>query len=162
MEPRLLFNSSKRAVLHAVSAVAFVPAPVIAWLIVRAPRTEWEALFGATWWWLVPAGLIGLALVLPAAMFWLHDRYVLRLERSGEVIRLTTFLLWGRRVRELPLAFFAAAEGRYIEGKSDYGSVSVNAPYWLTRLRDGRRLILDATGDAPEGWQVLRRLWGVR
>ena len=162
MKPRLLFNSPRRGVLHAVSAVAFLPVPVTLWLIARAPRTEWEALFGPTWWWLVPAGLIGLTLILPAAMFWLHDRYVLRIERGGEIIRLTTFLLWGKRVRELPLEYFAATEGRYIEGKSDYGSVSVNAPYLLTTMRDGRRLILDTTGEAPVGWQVLYRLWGVR
>lgn len=162
MDSRLQFNSSKRAVLHAICAVAFAPVPITLWLIARAPRTEWEALVGPTWWWLVPAGLMGLTLVMPVAMFWLHDHYVRRIERSGEVIRLTPFLLWGKRVRDVPLAFFAAAGGQYVEGKSDYGSVSVNAPYRLTTLRDGRRLILDAGGDAPEGWQVLRRLWGVR
>ncbi|MEO6992979.1 MAG: hypothetical protein ABI273_05095 [Lacunisphaera sp.] len=162
MSWRLLFNSSRRALLHGVTVLVCAPVPFAWWLIARAPRAEWDVPLGPNAWWVIPAGLIALTLVLPFTVYWLHDRYVLRLERSGEIIRLTTFLLWGRRVRELPIAAFAGAEGKDVEGKSDYGRVSVNAPYFFAKLRDGRTLILDAAGAAPEGWHPLHQLGHVR
>lgn len=159
MDWRLLFNSSRGVVLHGVTAVACAPVPLTLWLISGAPRAEWEAPLGPTWWWLIPSGLIALTLVLPVAMFWLHDRYVFRLERSGNVIRLTTFLLWGRRTRELSMTRFAAAEVQYIDGEADYGTApSVKAPYIRMKLRDGSSLIFDAAGDAPAGWDAIHRL----
>jgi hypothetical protein len=159
MEWRLLFKSSRGPLLYGVTVVTYAPVPFGLWFISRAPRAEWEAPLGPTWWWLIPAGLMGLTLVLPITMFWLHDRYVLRLEQKGDIFRLTTFLLWGRRTRELSKATFASAEVRYVEGEADYGgSPSVDAPYIRMKLRDGRGLIFDAAGEAPGGWDAIYKL----
>jgi hypothetical protein len=160
MDYCLLFHSARATTLHVVGVVCALPVPLTAWLLTRTPRTEWAEQTGPTWWWIIPAALIAVGLVLPAAMLWLHDRYVLRLERTGDTIRLTTFLLWGQRIRELPVASFAGATVRHDPGQVQTGlSPTVNAPSLQMRMRDGKRLIFDFSGDAPVGWPAVFELF---
>lgn len=124
----LLYRSSQEIMLRVTTVVCLAPVPGVAWLIARAPRAEWEKTpFGPNLWWLIPAGLMLLSLVLPAAVAWLHDRYALRLERTPDGrLMLVTFLLWGRRTRQLDPALLV--------GLDDLSQL---------RLPNGRRLIFD-------------------
>lgn len=161
MGNRVLFLSSRLTTLRVVTLVACLPVPLNAWLIASASRSEWVDEAGAFWWWLIPVGLVAVTLVMPAAMFLLHNRYVLRLERSADQLRLTTFLLWGRRTVELPISAFKTAHVRHDAGQAAYGrGPVVNAPSLQARLPDGRRLIFDAGGEAPEGWPAVYAIFG--
>lgn len=122
----LLYESPRERLLRLVTLVCSLPVAVAAWLIPLAPREEWaRAPLGDLAWWLWPAGLIGLALVLPASLWLLHERYVLRLTlERDDALLLTTFLLWGRRTKRYTIAQF-----------------------------NGRRLIFDPAGDAPHGME---------
>lgn len=97
----LLYESRREGLLRAVSVVCCLPTIIAAWLIPLAPRAEWaQAPLGGVAWWLLPAALGLFTLVLPASLFLLHGRYVLRLDLDpDDQLTLTTFLLWGRRTR---------------------------------------------------------------
>ena len=147
--------------LRFVTLVSIAPIPLTVWLVALAPRAEWEnTRLGAGAWWILPAGLIALSCVLPAALFFLHGRYVLSLaedEKGG--LRLVTFLVWGRRTTIMPATLLRGATTRHDEGRLVTGvSVSVNAPSTTLVARDGRRLIFDRQGEAPAGWDAIERL----
>ena len=143
-----------------------VPAALIAvWLISLAPRSEWESSpFGPAAWWLMPALLVAISCILPAALFFLHGRYVLELKRApdgGWV--LTTFLVWGRRRRLLPADALKGAKAEHDDGRLVTGlAPTVNAPSLTLTPREGSRLIFDQQGDAPQGWEAIERLCGPR
>jgi hypothetical protein len=117
--------------LRLVSIVSWLPAIICAWLVCRAPREEWAgAPLGGIAWWMLPALLLGLSLLLPAGLIPLHGRYVTRivLERDGR-LRVTTFLVWGQRTERL----------------------------WREEVAP-RRFRLDRAGEAPLGFEVLGAL----
>ena len=155
----LLFASGRELLLRLVTLVCFAPVPLTIWLLSLAPRAEWEAALGPGAWWVGPASLVALSLVLPGALLWLHDRYVLRLVRCSEGLRLTTFLVWGRRTRVLAASELKSAAVQFAEGRLATGVAPVvNAPSLQLQLPGGRRLIFDAQGDAPEGWEAIYAL----
>jgi len=160
----VLFHSDRAVTLHWVALVAWLPVPLTAWLLsLPMPSGQgWASTpLGPGLWWLIPALLAMLAVVLPAATFLLHDRYVLRLVSTPDgSYRLTTWLLWGRRTRVLTTK--ALADAQFVSVAGDYGEAtgSADAPYVRVRLPSGRRLILDAQGDAPFGWDAVEAAFG--
>ena len=125
----MLYDSGREWLLRAVAGVSFLPVGLAAWLLPLAPREEWaQAPLGGIAWWLLPAGLTLLTLVLPASLFLLHRRYLLRLTLDADgQLTVTTFLVWGRHTRRCrPGAF------------------------------DGGGLILDRHGRAPHGLEAVR------
>jgi len=97
----VLYDSGREWLLRAVTGVSFLPVGLAAWLLPLAPREEWtQAPLGGIAWWLLPAGLVLLTLMLPASLFFLHRRYLLRLTLDADgQLTVTTFLVWGRRSR---------------------------------------------------------------
>lgn len=95
--PRVLFVSKRIFLLRGITALLVGQVALVCWLVSLAPEAEWRDALGETFWWMLPAGLIGLSLILPLSLFWLHGRYVLRLEMAEDNVLITTFLLWGRR-----------------------------------------------------------------
>jgi len=154
----VLFDSTREGLLRWVTVIGLLPLPLTAWLISRVERSEWEnAPFGPDVWWLLPTLLLALSSALPAGLFYLHGRYVLRLERTADgFLRLTTFLVWGRRTRLLPSNYFENAHGQEDEGRYENTlSVPVHAPSLRVTPRDGRPLIFDRQGEAPQGWHII-------
>ena len=163
----VLFRSTRAATLHGVSVVAVLPVPLTAWLLSlpMPPGQGWESgPFVPSFWWIIPGFLVLLTLALPAAMWLVHDRYVLTFERTdaGPCL-LTTWLLWVRRTRSLPPEALAGAQLDDIEGRFEsLWTPSVNAPYLRVQLASGQRLVFDAEGEAPHGWAVLEAVFGPR
>lgn len=108
----------------------------------------------------MPAFLLSFSCALPAGLFFLHGRYVLRLERATDgSLRLITFLVWGRRTRTLPADYFKNAHRREDEGRFESAdSISVHAPSLRVSPRAGRPLIFDRQGEAPQGWRLIDQL----
>lgn len=133
----LLYESSREWLLRAVIAVCFIPTAIAAWLIPLAPREEWmQAPLGGIAWWLLPAMLILLTLVMPASLFLIHGRYVLRLSlQPDDSLEVTTFLLWGRRTKQCrPETFDADAFIIDRKGHAPHGFDAVTDPVsseWL-------------------------------
>jgi len=130
-ERGLLYVSDRLWLLRLAGFASMVPLTVGVGLLTLAPRSEWErAPFGHVAWWLFPAGVIALTLLLPGAMLWVHDRYVTRVvfESDGR-LRVTTFVLWGQRTRRYKAEEVAA-----------------------------RRFLLDRSGTAPMGFDTLAAL----
>ena len=130
-ERGLLYVSRRLWVLRLAAFASVVPLAVCLVLLLVAPRAEWErAPFGHVAWWVFPAAITALTLLLPVAMLWLHDRYVTRVvfEPDGR-LRVTTFVLWGQRTQR-------------------YKSEEVVA----------RRFLLDRSGTAPMGFDTLKAL----
>jgi hypothetical protein len=160
-EAGVLYISPREGLLRWITGVCVVPVPLVVWLVSLAPRAEWETTpLGAAAWWVLPAGLIALSGVMPAAMFFLHGRYVLRLERGvDDELRLTTFLVWGRRTVVFTQGSLAGARMAHDEGRFSTGAgVSVNAPSVTVSMLDGRKLIFDEQGEAPHGWHAIEEL----
>ena len=159
MDGELLFYSDREPTLRFATLACFTPVPLTTWLVSLGTRAEWQKDAGVLPWWLLPTGLVVFSLVLPAAICWLHDAYVLRLEHAGPRVRVTTFLLWGRRTHDLSLDELLKSTTTYDEGRFAHGAGPiVNAPSVRFRLPGGRRLIFDAQGDAPAGWPALYAL----
>lgn len=118
MASRLLYFSPRAPVLRAVAALVFLVAAGTIWAVTLPPRAGWEEPLGPGRWWVIPAGLVSLSLVLPVTMAWLHGRYVLRLEATDRQLLVTTFLLWGTRTqtvdRHTPPGARVTAEGRRV------------------------------------------------
>lgn len=153
--------------LRFVSVVALLPIPLTAGLMSLEvpPDQGWETSpLGPTLWWVIPLFLIALTLVLPASMFLLHDRYVLDFVRTeAGKWQVTTWLLWGRRTREFTSEQLAESQLVNKVGRFDSRlTVSVNAPYTRVRLPSGQRLIFDAQGEAPHGWETLEAVFRAR
>lgn len=130
-ERGLLYVSRRLGLLRLAAFASLVPLAVCLVLLVLAPRAEWErAPFGHVAWWVFPAAVTALTSLLPAAMLWMHDRYVTRVvfESDGR-LRVTTFVFWGQRTRR-------------------YKSEEIAA----------RRFLLDRSGTAPLGFDTLAAL----
>lgn len=153
----LIYVSDRSATLRFAALVCAVPVPLTIWLLSLGPRGAVVAAAAPAPSWLLPVLLVALSAVLPGAMCFLHGRYVLRMERTQDGgARMTTWLLWGQRTEEWPLAELRgtsvlAHQGRFESRRT----VSVNAPYLMARLPSGKRLILDQQGDAPHGWDAV-------
>ncbi|MGH8018558.1 MAG: hypothetical protein ACREIA_09745 [Opitutaceae bacterium] len=155
----VLYHSRREGRLRLLTLCCFAVVPLVAWPVLRAPRAEWEQALGPALWWLFPSAFIALSLALPAAMFFLHDRYVLRLEAAaGGGMRLVTFLVWGRRTRELPAGSFAKATVR--QQTDRYSKwISVDLPGPSGAMARGLKLIFDAGGrDSREILRLVRQL----
>ncbi len=153
--PQWRFRSQRNLTLRFVTLVCAAPVPLTVWLLTLAPAEEWrEGPFGPALWWLLPAFLLALAAALPASLLLLHDRYVLALEQLAQNRwRLTTFVLWGVRRRELDYDPLQSAKIRYVPGTFDsMWAPSVDAPYLNVTCSDGRRLIFDMQGE----WRLAR------
>ncbi len=162
----VVFRSGRAATLHWVTLVAALPTALTVVLLARPmpPGQGWEASpLGPALWWVIPTLLCGLALALPGAMVLLHDRYVLRLERTEAASwRLTTWLLWGRRVREVPTDALTGAQSRYEDGRfRSRRGVDVDAPYLKVQLASGKRLIFDVQAEASNSRAALEALFAV-
>lgn len=130
-ERGLLYVSRRLRLLRLAEFASAVPLAVCLGLLVLAPQAEWErAPLGEVAWWLFPAGVILLTLVLPCTMLWVHDRYVTRVvfESDGR-LRVTTFVLWGQRTQR----------------------------YKAEEIPQ-RRFLLDRCGTAPMGFDILKAL----
>lgn len=135
--PVTLYVSSREPRLRLAILAAFAPLPVTSFMITQAPADWWQEPLGAAGWWVLPTLLVGLSALLPWAVSRLHDRYVLRLERTPEGRWvLTTLILWGLRTREV------APHGLVRAGK-------------VIQLRDGPPLIFDRRGEFPLGRDAL-------
>lgn len=104
---------------------------------------------------MIPSGLLVLALILPAAVGWLHGRYVLRLESEGDVVRVTTLQCWGRRTREVSRADLADVR---VTGAGDEDAPA----FRLRQPAAGIDWLIDRRGRFPEGEEALLRLVGRR
>jgi len=114
--------------LRLVTLACWAPVGICAWLVTFMPRETWaRAALGDVAWWILPAMLLALSLLLPAALIPWHGRRVMRvvLERDGQ-LRVTTFRMWGRRTERLRPQEIAA-----------------------------RRFRLDRAGEAPLGFEAL-------
>jgi hypothetical protein len=163
----VFFRSGRLLTLRWLTVVAWLPVPLTAWLmsIPVPPDQGWETSpIGPAYWWIIPALLIALALVLPASTFLLHDRYVLTFERTeAGGWRVVTWLLWGTRAREFTSEELNGSQVVEEEGKFDSRlTVSVDAPYTRVRLPSGKRLVFDAQCEAPHGWQALEAVFRPR
>jgi hypothetical protein len=130
-ERGLLYVSRRVWLLRLAALASVVPLAVCLCLLVLAPQAEWaRAPFGHVAWWLFPAAVTVLTLLLPAAMLSVHDRYVTRVvfEPDGR-LRVTTFVLWGQRTQR-------------------YKTDEIVA----------RRFLLDRSGTAPMGFDTLGAL----
>lgn len=159
----VFFRSDRLGSLRFATLVCAVPVPMTLWLLSLSPVEDWRGNpFGPALWWLIPALLVALSLVLPASMFLLHNRYVMRLERTpAGQLRVTTFLVWGLRTREVASKDLAVGELEEEEGRWDsLWTPSVNAPFLRVRLRAGGQWIFDQQCEAPHGWDALRGLLG--
>lgn len=150
--PRLFFESTRAATLYGVAVLVWLPVLLTFWLMTlpMPPGKDLDSTpVGPSVWLLVPVLLLlgALILAMPAAMAFLHDRYVLRLERTEAGLwRVTTWLHWGRRVREFSSAELAGAQAVAEAGRFDSIKFNVDAPYLRVRLPSGRRLIFDKQG----------------
>ncbi|WP_438481229.1 hypothetical protein [Oleiharenicola lentus] len=139
--PVTFYVSPREPRLRLAILAGFSPVPITLWLIARAPLEIWHEPFGEKLWWLLPAGLILISTVMPWVVSLLHDRYVLRLERTSDGRwLLTTLLLWGLRTRELSSHDFERTGNQ-------------------VRLRGAQRLIFDQQGEAPQGWDEMMSAW---
>jgi hypothetical protein len=114
--------------LRLVTLACWAPVAICAWLVTVTPREAWaRAALGDVAWWILPAILLVLALLLPVALIPWHGRRVMRvvLERDGQ-LRVTTFRMWGPRTEKLQPQEIAA-----------------------------RRFRLDRAGEAPLGFEAL-------
>ena len=153
----LLFESNRALTLRLVTLVCLIPVPLTLWLVSLNPHGWQDTPLGPDFGWIVPICLVALSLVLPLSLFLMHDRYVLRLERSsGGTWKIETLLLWGKRTREFTSDAMAKATVERKAGEFRSSStVSVSAPYLRVRLRSGQRLLLDLQGSAPHGWDAM-------
>ena len=140
----IFFRSHRTLSLRFVTLVCLVPVPLTLWLLsLSQPPMPLPLALGLTL----------LSALLPASLYFLHDRYVLELARQPDgALHVTTFLLWGRRQHLL------VPGGEATEHAGEFHSLwapDVNAPYLAVRLRSGRRLLLDRQGDAPHGWDAV-------
>jgi hypothetical protein len=161
------YRSGRARTLRGVTLIAWLPVPLTAWLLSRpVPATQgWDTSpLGPKLWWMIPLLLLTLTLVLPAAMFLLHDRYVLAMERQDDGRwQVTTWLLWGQKTREFTSDALAGAT--LVDEAGTFQSVwtvSVHAPYLRVRLSSGKRLIFDAQGEVPNGWPALEGVFAGR
>lgn len=123
------------------------------WLVSKPPASEWREALGATFWWALPVGLVGLTLVLPGAMIWLHGRYVLRLEIEGREVRATLFALWGTSGQMIERDRLAAAGCDVIDPDEA-------APAWRVRLPAEKiDWLFDLQGEFPEGAEAVAELF---
>ncbi len=148
--PNVHFCSTRDLTLRFVTVVCAIPLPLTLWLLKQAPAEEWRnGPFGPALWWLIPLVLLALAAALPIGLALLHDRYVLKLERTGPALwRLTTFVLWGVRRRELAEDPLHGARIRHVDGQfHSMWAPSVDAPYLKVTTRTGQKLIFDMQGE---------------
>jgi hypothetical protein len=122
----LIYLSPHLWKLRLATLVSLIPAAACVWLLSAGPA-EWPAATGHSSGWLYPMLLVGVLLLLPAALLVIHGRYVTRvvLEFDG-CLSVTTFVLWGERTEKLK-----------------------------TRDVSTRRFWLDRDGDAPLGFETL-------
>lgn len=152
MNGRVLYVSPRLRLLRAVSLFAFLVAGAAIWAVTVPSKLEWAEGLGPDFWWMVPGALIALSLVLPAALAWLHGRYVLELVTDGERVHARLFLLWGSRTRTLAVDALAGARVT--------GSVETAAPAWRARLSAvGVDWLFDAHGQFPDGEAALLELF---
>jgi hypothetical protein len=161
---RVVFVSGRVALLRAITWLMVVQIGGIAWLLSLAPKSEWEVALGEDLWWTVPAGLIAFGLVLPAAVIWLHDRYVVRMEVAGGTVVIQTFLLWGTRRREWDGSTLQTAVASEISGGTRVAAGKFGPGAAIRFRLPSHRfdLIVDRAGDFPEGEGALVELFGVR
>lgn len=148
----LLFVSRRIFLLRAVTGLLIGQIALVAWLVSLAPAAEWRRTLGETFWWAVPAALVGLSLVLPLALCWLHDRYVLQLETTADAVCLTTFLLWGSRDRVLRRdALTTALTSEISDTREGTGATAGGAALRIRLLAQRLDLVFDREGEFPKG-----------
>ncbi len=160
-EDGVLYESAREGRLRLLVLFCFASGLLLVWFILRAPRAEWEGTsLGPELWWLFPTALVALSLALPGAMFYLHDRYVLRLEKDAAGgLRLVTFLVWGRRARELPGKSFADATVRHRADRySSWIAVTIHEPSMRPESPRRLKLIFDTGRDSRRVGAVIDRL----
>jgi hypothetical protein len=156
----LLFVSKRVFLLRAITLLLLAQVVLVCWLVSLAPQVEWRAVLGETFWWALPAGLVGLSLILPLSLFWLHDRYALRLEVTPNAICITTFLVWGQRMRTLDRKTFPEGFASEIPGtRGGIGQFAAGSARRVRLPAHRLDLLFDREGEFPEGEESVVELF---
>ncbi|HEX2853768.1 MAG TPA: hypothetical protein VHO24_11060 [Opitutaceae bacterium] len=160
---RVLFVARRRFLLRALTVLLAGEVALVGWLVSLAPQSEWRDAVGDMFWWALPAGLIGLSLVLPLSFLWLHGRYVLRLEVADDTVLISTFLLWGQRERVWDRRLLATAQAADFPmgTRPEVPEFSTGTPLRF-RVPDQRiDLVIDRQGgEFPAGEDALIEIFG--
>jgi hypothetical protein len=152
--PTLLYCSRRGRLLWALVFVTLAPVPVSAWLVTLPAEAHLLAEFSsqrAVWLWQAGMVLLGSTLFWP--LLWLSGRYVTRVERTADGVRLQLWTLRGTRTEE----WRRLDGGEHHPGRSHgIPGVQVTAPWTGFCTPSGKTLVVDEQGEFPQGEAALR------
>lgn len=151
----VLYRSGRSRTLWLLLAVSLAPLALVTWLLTLPSEARLlQELGSATAVLAWKAGLLLLSSTLFWPMLWLSGRYVTEVRRVGPGrLRVRVWTLLGCRAQE----WTGAGDGGEVhEGRLALPDAPlVDAPWRGFRTPGGRRLVVDAQGDFPQGEDAL-------
>lgn len=157
---KILFTSDRSGLLWFFWILALALLVFIMWLVSLMPHEEMIRSFGS-----VRGGrifqaaltLVGSVFVWP--MLWISGRYVERIERlENDVLKIQTWTIFGSKTKTWPESAWKNAQKKYHDGQLKLDDREVNAPWFSARPEGGKKLVIDAQGEFPDGEDALMEI----